>query len=106
LWLVPKAGIFCGHSFPWKVVHVRKIARLRVVLRLGLAPLSGSQERELTKYYLGQGNDFLGLWMKLLHNVNMSGGTSGGVQMYHDFLVHSMGVAVCRWMFKLLGSLL
>jgi hypothetical protein len=55
---------------------------------------------------LGQGNDFLGLLMKLLHNVNMSGGTSGGVQMYHDFLVYLSGVAVCKWMLKLLGSLL
>jgi hypothetical protein len=72
---------------------------------LGLAPLSGSQERELT-ILLGQGNDFLGLEMKLLHNVNMSRGTSGGVQMYHDFLAYSLGVAVCRWMLNLLGSLL
>ncbi len=73
-------------------MHVRKIALLGVVLRLCLAPHSGSQERELT-ILLGQGNYFLGLWMKLLHNVNMSGGTSGGVQMYHDFLAHSTGVA-------------
>jgi hypothetical protein len=46
----------------------------------------------IDKYYLGQGNDFLGLGMKLLHNVNMSGGTSGGVQMYHDFLAYLLGV--------------